>query len=394
MPKIARPLPALEVKRLTTPGLHPAGTVPGLRLLVKSTGARSWVLRTMVAGRRAELGLGGYPTVPLSQAIERAREALDQIRGGADPAAQRRAHRKTVEQTFRRVAEAYINAHAPGWRNLKHSAQWTATLSTYCYPHFGDKHVRDIEKADILAVLNPIWTTKTETATRVLQRIEQILNYAMQAGHRPEGLNPARWRGNLDVLLPKPSKIRTVKHHLALPIDDAPPFMVRLRACDGMGARALEFAILTAARSGEVRAATWDEIDISAACWNIPGSKMKSGRPHRVPLSDSALGLLEALPRFEGTNLMFPGAKLTPLSDMTLLAVLKRLKVPAVPHGFRSTFRDWSAERGNYPNEVSEMALAHVVAGKAEAAYRRGDLYEKRIVMMREWAAFLRSQAG
>ncbi len=389
MPKLAKALTALEVKRLTAPGLHAVGTVAGLRLLVKPTGARSWVLRTTIGTRRAELGLGGYPTVSLSQAIDYARDALQQIRGGTDPAAERRTRRVTVEWTFERTATAYVAAHKAGWKNAKHGDQWTNTLTTYAFPVFGAKHVRDVTKADVLAAIEPIWSTKNETATRVRNRIELVLNYAVQRELRPEGLNPARWRGNLDAALPKPGKVSRVEHHAALAIDDLHAFMQRLRKADGMGARALEFAILTAARSGEVRGATWQEIDPQAAVWSIDAVRMKSDRPHRVPLSVRALELLEALPRFEGVDLVFPGQGGKALSDMTLTATLRRMKVDATAHGFRSTFRDWAAERTATPAEVAEMALAHAIGDATEAAYRRGDLFDKRRQLMDLWAAFI-----
>ena len=389
MPKLAKALSALEVKRLTDPGLHAVGTVAGLRLLVKPTGARSWVLRTMIGTRRAELGLGGFPTVSLAQAIEYARQALQVIRSGADPAADRRAKRTTVDWTFKRTAEAYITAHTPGWKNAKHAAQWTSTLEAYAYPIFGHKHVREVSKADVLAVIEPIWSSKNETATRVRNRIELVLGYAVQRELRPEGLNPARWRGNLDIALPKADKVARVEHHAALAIDDMHGFMVRLHDANGMGARALEFAILTASRSGEVRGATWAEIDITEGVWSIGPERMKSGRPHRVPLSVKALELLEALPRFEGTDLVFPGSRDKPLSDMTLTATLRRLKVPVTAHGFRSTFRDWAAERTGTPAEVAEMALAHAIGNATESAYRRGDLFAKRRELMDLWAKFI-----
>ena len=389
MPKLAKGLSAIEVKRLTKPGLHAVGTVAGLRLLVKPTGARSWVLRTMIGPRRAELGLGGYPTVSLAQAIEYAREALQDIRAGNDPAAERRAKRTAVEWTFQKTAEAYIAAHRAGWKNAKHAEQWGNTLQAYAYPHFGAKHVRDVSKADVLAAIEPIWSTKNETAVRVRSRIELVLNYAVQRELRPEGLNPARWRGNLDAALPRASKVAQVEHHAALAIDGMHAFMQRLRKAEGLGARALEFAILTAARSGEVRGATWAEIDLQAAVWTIPAERMKSGRAHRVPLSDRALELLEALPRFEGVEYAFPGARDKPLSDMTLTAALRRMKIDATAHGFRSTFRDWAAERTSTSNEVAEMALAHAVGDATEAAYRRGDLFEKRRALMTLWAIYI-----
>lgn len=389
MPKIAKTLSALEVKRLTAPGLHAVGTVAGLALFVKDTGARSWVLRTTIGTRRAELGLGGYPTVSLAQAIVYAREARQTIRGGTDPAAERRAKRKTIEWTFEKTALAYIADKRAGWKNPKHAQQWENTLAAYAFPVFGAKHVRDVNKDDVLQCLRPIWTTKTETADRVRNRVDLVLRYAVQCGYRPEGPSPARWLDNLDGILAAPSKVAKVEHHAALPIDGMHAFMQRLRQAEGMGARALEFAILTAARSGEVRGATWGEIDLEAAVWNISAERMKADRPHRVPLSERALELLEALPRFEGCELVFPGTKNQPLSDMTLTATLRRLKVPVTAHGFRSTFRDWSAERTSTPNEVCEMALAHRIGDQTEEAYRRGDLFEKRRELMTLWAKFI-----
>ena len=393
MPRIAKPLSAVEVKRLTEPGLHAVGTVSGLNLLVKPSGARSWVLRTKIGTRRAELGLGGYPSVTFADALEAARATLRKIKDGTDPAAERRAGRKTVEWTFKKTALAYIEAHRAGWRNPKHATQWENTLQTYAYPVFGEKHVRDVTKGDVLAVIEPIWTTKNETAVRVRSRIELVLAYAVQREYRPEGPNPARWRGNLDMALPAARKVAKVEHFEAVPIDDAHAFMERLKVAAGMGARALEFAILTASRTGAVRAAEWGEIDLAGALWTTLGAKMKSGRPHRVPLSPWAVALLEALPRFEvdegEPDLVFPGTKGKPLSDMSLTAVMRRMKLTAVPHGFRSTFSDWCAERTATPAEVREMALAHAVGDKTEEAYRRGDLFEKRKDLMTLWAKFL-----
>lgn len=389
MPKVAKALTALEVKRLAEPGLHAVGTVAGLCLSVKDSGARSWVLRTTVGARRSEIGLGGFPTVSLAQAIEFARDARGRVRAGIDPAAERRAQRHTVEWTFRRCAEAYIAGHRAGWKNAKHASQWENTLATYAYPKFGHKHVRDIAKADVLAAIEPQWTSTNETMVRVRNRIELVLSWAMQRGYRPEGLNPARWRGNLDAVLPRPSKVNQREHFEAVPIDDAPAFMKRLRAVDGMGAKALDFSVLTVVRTGAVRAAEWSEIDLDQATWTVPAMKMKAGRPHRVPLSPPAVALLQALPRFDDEPLVFPSAQRKPLSDMTLTAVMRRLGLTAVPHGFRSTFSDWCAERTSTPAEVREMALAHAIGDRTEEAYRRGDLFEKRRALMQQWADFL-----
>ncbi|RZI79906.1 MAG: DUF4102 domain-containing protein [Rubrivivax sp.] len=392
MPKKAKELAAIEVSRLLEPGLHAVGGVAGLTLQVQSTGARSWVLRFSVGGKRREMGLGGYPDVTLADAKRRAREEREKADNGVDPIEERKvaSSRLRAESakafTFKQSAQAYIEAHEPSWRNAKHAEQWRNTLAS-TYPVLGDLHVRDVALPHILAVLQPIWKTKTETATRLRGRIESVLDWATARGYR-EGLNPARWKGHLDHLLPAPSKIMKAGHLPALPVDSMGKFMQDLRAQAGMGARALEFVILTAARSGEARGATWSEIDMDKAVWTVPGERMKAGKEHRVPLQDAALSLLRSLPRMAGTQLVFPAPRGGPLSDMALVAVTRRMEVPAVPHGFRSTFRDWAAERTNYPREVAEMALAHVIANKVEAAYRRGDLFDKRRRMMDDWATF------
>lgn len=399
MGKKANELDPLAVSRITAPGLHFVGGVAGLGLQVLPTGGRSWVLRATIGGRRRDMGLGGYPDVTLADARTAARRAREQIRSGLDPIAEARAAasalraRQAQDVTFEKAARAYIAAHEAGWRNDKHAQQWRNTLETYAYPVLGSLLVRHVELAHVLSVLEPICSTKTETATRLRGRIEQVLDWATARGHR-EGLNPARWRGHLDKLLPRPSKIARVEHRAALPVDEVGEFMARLRKAEGTGARSLEFAILTAARSGEVRGATWSEIDLSGAVWTIPGQRMKAGKEHRVPLSPAAVALLEALPREEGVELVFPAPRGGQLSDMTLTAVLRRMKVEAVPHGFRSTFRDWAAERTNYPRDAAEMALAHTIGDKVEAAYRRGDLFEKRRRMMTDWAGFLAKAQG
>lgn len=398
MPKLAKEMGALEVSKLHTkegPGLHFVGGVAGLALQVTPTLARAWTLRVTIAGRRRDMGLGPYPEVTLAQARDKARDARELIRKGVDPIERQRAAQSALKAavakalTFKQTAAAYMATHEAGWKNAKHAQQWRNTLETYAYPVMGDLLVRDVEKEHVLAALRPIWTEKNETAVRLRGRIELVLSYAMQAGYRIEGLNPARWRGGLDQLLPAPSKVAKVDHHPALPVAEVGAFMARLRAADGMGARALEFAILTAARSGEVRGATWSELDLDAKVWTVPGARMKAGKEHRVPLSDAAVALVKAQPKVAGVDFVFAAAKGGQLSDMTLSAVLRRMKVQAVPHGFRSTFRDWAAERANYSREAAEMALAHTIESKVEAAYRRGDLFEKRRAMMTEWAEFL-----
>jgi integrase len=379
---------------LEVPGLHFVGVVPGLALQITAAGARSWTLRVVVGGKRRDMGLGNYPSVTLAMAHAKARDARELIRQGIDPIQRQQAAQSALRAamaealTFKECAEAYIKAHREGWKNAKHRQQWANSLAQHAYPVLGELMVRDVKLPQVLAVLEPIWITTNETAVRLRGRIETVLDWATARGLR-DGLNPARWRGHLDKLLPKPSKVNNAEHHAALPVGDVGAFMVRLREAHGIGARALELAILTAARSGEVRGATWTEIDTEAKTWIIPGARMKAGKEHRVPLTAEALELLKALPRMPGTDLVFPAPRGGQLSDMTLTAVLRRLDVPAVPHGFRSTFRDWASERTNYPRDAAEMALAHAIGDKVEAAYRRGDLFEKRRLMMADWAKFL-----
>lgn len=392
MARKAKELGALEVGRLDSPGLHFVGGVAGLALQVTGTGARSWILRVMVGGKRRDMGLGGYPDVLLAGAKEAAREARKQIKNGIDPIEDGRAKRSALAaavasaMTFSEAAKAYIAVKEHEWKNDKHGDQWRNTLATYADPVIGNVFVRDIEQSHVMRVLEPIWMSKTETAKRLRGRIEKVLDWARVRGYR-SGENPARWRGHLDTLLQAPGKVQTVEHHPALPIDDLGAFMVELRKQEGMGARALEFAILTAARSGEVRGATWSEIDLDDATWTIPAARMKMKREHRAVLNDEAVALLNSLPRT--SDLIFPNTKGDKLSDMTLTAVLRRMnRSDITAHGFRSTFRDWCSERTNYPRDVAEMALAHAIGDKVEAAYRRGDLFEKRRRLMRDWGKF------
>lgn len=396
MPRKAKELGDMAVRKLAAPGVHFVGGVPGLALQVLPTGAKTWVLRAMVAGKRREMGLGGYPAVTLVGARDKARAAREKIDAGLDPIAERRAAKSALlatagkAVTFKEAAQSFIAAHESSWANDKHRAQWASTLETYAYPIIGKLAPADVQLAHVLKILEPIWSTKTETAKRLRGRIEQVLDAAHTRGQiASPWQNPARWRGHLDKLLAKPSRVAKVEHHRALRVGEVGEFMASLRAQEGLGAKALEFAILTAARSGEVRGATWAEIDLIEKVWTIPGDRMKAGKEHRVPLSAPALELLGALPRLAGSDLVFPASRGGTLSDMTLSAVLRRMKVEAVPHGFRSTFRDWTVARTAYPNEVCEAALAHTIGSKVEAAYGRGDLFEKRRRLMTDWAVFL-----
>lgn len=405
-PRKSKELSALEVKRLTEPGLHAVGGVSGLFLAVSKTGARSWVLRYATpevrhskAGNayyaRRDVGLGGFPDVTLSQARDKAREMREKIRQGIDPVAERKHARQallaaqTRSITFEQAARRCHAAKESEFRNAKHRKDWISSLERYAFPLIGNVPVANVDLPHVLKVLEPIWHERTETATRVRQRLESALSWAKVSGYRA-GDNPAKWRENLDQVLPAPNKIRKTKHYKALPWQEIPAFMADLRKREGMAALALEFAILTAARSGEVRGAQWGEIDKAARIWTVPGDRIKAGKQHRVPLSDDALAVLERTPRMEGSNYVFPAPRGGALSDMTLAAVLKRMKVDATVHGFRSSFKDWARSRTSYPDEVSELALAHVNSDATRAAYARDELLPQRVKMMADWARFCR----
>ncbi|HUF73880.1 MAG TPA: integrase arm-type DNA-binding domain-containing protein [Gammaproteobacteria bacterium] len=394
MPKRAKELSAVEVRRLAKrPGFHAVGGVAGLHLNVKDTLAASWILRVKVGDRRPDIGLGAYPDVTLEYARDQAREIKAQIRQGIDPIEARRGARDALRAnaakrlTFDEAAKACHKSKSQEFKNPKHSAQWLSTIETYASPKIGKLPVADVELAHIVKVLEPIWTTKTETASRLRGRIESVLAWATVSGYRT-GDNPARWRGNLDHVLPKPSKVRKVKHMRALPWQELPGFMEQLREAEGMAARALEFAILTAARSGEIRLATWDEIDMDAKVWTVPAERMKAGKAHTVPLSAAAMKVLKALPRMAGNDHVFPAERAGSLSDMSISAVCRRMGVAAVPHGFRSTFKDWCRSSTSYADEVSELALAHVSSDATRAAYARDELLPKRTRLMGSWGTF------
>lgn len=391
MARKAKEMGALEVKNLTSPGLHFVGGVAGLALQVSPSGGKSWVLRAVIGTKRRDMGLGGFPDVPLASAREAARAARAKIKSGIDPIEEARTARsslkasQTAALTFKQAASNFIESHKASWKNEKHAQQWENTLASYAHPRIGHLLISDIGLAQVLSVIEPIWKAKPETASRLRGRVETILDWATARGHR-EGLNPARWKGHLDKLLPKPNKVAKVKHHPALDAADMSEFMSRLQEQTGVSARALEFAILTAARSGEARGASWAEIDLQGKTWIIPGHRMKAGKEHRVPLSDAAVRLLEATPRTAGSDLLFTSPKGGQLSDMALSAVTRRMGAACVPHGFRSTFRDWVSECTHYPGDMAEMALAHTISDKVEAAYRRGDMFEKRRALMNDWA--------
>ena len=405
MPRHIRRLNALAVSRTKKRGMYPDGN--GLYLQVAASGAKSWVYRFMLDGVARWMGLGPCDAVTLADARGRAVEARRLRLAGVDPIEARAGARAKARLeaarsiTFQNAAERYMEAHKAGWRNAKHTAQWRNTLKTYAYPVLAPLPVQGVDTALVMKVLEPIWTAKTETANRVRGRIESVLDWASARGYRL-GENPARWRGHLENLLPRRSRVQKVEHHRALPYGEIGAFMASLRRQQGAAAGVLEFLILTACRTGEVIGARWGEINIGEAVWTVPAERVKSGRQHRVPLSPAALAVIQAMQEERATEsddaFVFPGGKRgRPLSDMAIRGLLRRMgRSDFTVHGFRSTFRDWSAERTNYPREVAEMALAHVISDAVEAAYRRGDLFQKRRRLMDEWARFcgVRVQAG
>ena len=385
------PLTTKLVAKLTDPGRY--GDGHGLYLQITPRGHRSWIIRYERGGRERAMGLGPVADFSLEEARERARKARQLLRDGIDPLDARNATRAAQQVaaaanvTFKECAEQYYNFHSPKWQNRKHAAQFLSTLETYAFPTLGRLPVAAIDKALVLKVVEPIWHTKTVTADRVRNRIERVLAFAKVQGYR-SGDNPAAWTGNLEHALPAPGAIAKVAHHAALPFVDLPAFMVQLAARQGIAARALEFLILTAARTGEVVGARWDEIDLAAKVWTVPAARMKGRKEHRVPLTDRAVALLKVLPR--EADFVFPGFKKdSAVGNMSLPMVAKRMGYDTITvHGFRSAFRDWAAERTNAPNHVVEMALAHAIDDKVEAAYRRGDLYVKRTKLMADWARY------
>ena len=395
-------LTTIKIAKAKKPGLYCDGA--GLYLRVSATGAKSWIFRYRHSGKLRDMGLGSAQVVTLADARAAAHEnskALLAYRQGAadlDPVNTRKRLRvaQRIEAakgiTVRECAERYIAAHKAGWRNPKHRQQWTSTLGTYVYPVVGDLPVRAIDTALVLKVIEPIWSTKTETAARIRGRLEAVLEWATAREYRT-GDNPARWRGHLEKLLPEKAKIRRAEHRAALPYARMGPFMTELRQQKGIGARALEFAILTASRTNEVLGAQWSEFSLSDRLWIVPAERMKAGKEHRVPLCDAAMAVLESMAAIRQGDLVFPGARANRLlSHMTMLNALRRMgRRDITAHGFRSTFRDWAAERTNFPAEVAEMALAHVVSDAVEAAYRRGDLFEKRRQLADAWATYCNS---
>lgn len=392
--KLSNTLTPLAVKN-AKPGRHADGA--GLHLLVKPSGARSWVYRFMLNGKSRDVGLGaaGQGEMSLADARDEAAALRRKVKAGIDPLEERARDAaealaaaqaaKVAGTTFRDVAAAYVAANEDSWRNPKHRQQWRNTLDTYVYPVIGDLPVGEVETAHVLTILEPIWKGKAETASRIRGRIETVLDSAKARGYR-QGENPARWRGHLAQILPARTRLSR-GHHKAIPYEEIPAFVRALRAREAVAALALEFVILTASRSGEVIGATWEEVDLSKAMWTVPAVRMKAAKEHRVPLSSRAVEILEGLKPL-ASDWLFPGAKCGRLSGMAMGMLMRRMKVDATVHGFRSGFRDWAAERTGYAHEVAEMALAHTIENKVERAYRRGDLFDKRRQLMDDWATY------
>jgi integrase len=417
MPKIAKPLNDLQVRRLSRVGWHAVGGVAGLLLQVRkptkegAQAPRSWILRVKIGDQRQPIGLGSYPQVSLASAREQAAKLVIEARQGVDLKAKKKAQRSALmvaaakNKTFKECAEAYMDAHSSDYTSEKHRKQWPATLDTYAFPIIGNMLVSDIAMRDIRNVLEQetavskdtkgkLWFVKTETAKRLLGRIKTVLDYATVNEFR-SGTNPAQWTGHLSTQLPSPKKLQKKEHHPAVPYQQIGDFMSKLRANSSISAKALEFLILTAVRSGSVRQAEWSEIDLDKALWIIPAAHTKARQEHRVPLPPQAIQLLKALPIMAGTYIVFPSPAGKALSDMALSQLMRgmrergELTVEAVPHGFRSSFRDWAAEQTAYPDEIRKAASGHTVGDAVKEAYQRTDLLDKRRKLMNEWAVFL-----
>ena len=389
-------LTAKRVERTKTPGRYRCGLVKGLLLQISESGAKSWVLRYELNGRERMMGLGSAADFTLKEARERARAARQLLADGHDPLdAKREARAAAKALTFRVAAQRYFDQHEAKWKSASHRDQFLASLRAYAFPQFGDMDVAAIALADVLRAIEPIWITKAVTADRVRNRVEAVLDWCVVRGHRPPGTNPARWKGHLAQLLPATRKVAPIEHHAAMDYRAVPAFLAELRECDhSVAGQALEFTILTAGRAGEVLGARRGEIDLGEATWTIPGSRMKSRREHRVPLSGRAIDLLRELPREDRNDHVFVGSQAgRGMSKMSMRRVMQRLQHRESVHGFRAAFRSWAAAETNFPREVCERALAHVVGSQTERAYERGDSFAKRRKLMEAWSRFVSSPA-
>ena len=395
MPKIAKELSAMAVNKLTTPGRYPVGGVAGLQLVVLPSGARCWVLRMRIGPKRRHMGLGPCRSVNLAQARDKARAAKAALDKGIDPIAERQKTKQSLldsqalRKTFKQVATTYIDQRSKTWKGPKQANEWTMSFEKHVYPIVGSVNVAVVGQQHILQILEPIWHTKTNTASKLRGRLELVLSWA-KARHYRSGDNPARWKEHLEVLLAPPNKVMKVKHHPALPVAQMPAFTKQLRLLNTPLTHMLDFTILCASRSGEVRHAVWSEFDLNALVWTIPATRMKTNVEHRVPLSTDAVNVLQGLTRTQGVDHVFmqPSGKLFGEHSMSVF-LRTHMKVQAVPHGFRSTFRDWVGDCTHWHKDLAELALAHEIENKVEAAYRRGDALEKRREMMQAWADFI-----
>jgi integrase len=387
-------LKAIQVSKASKPGMLADGG--GLYLRISPSGAKSWVFRFRRDGKLHDMGLGPVHTITLAEARAKAVECRKLRLDGKDPLAEKRATRAQERLaaasavTFKECAERYIETHRAGWRDETYAPQWESSLAAYIFPVFGDLPVQAIDVGLVMKAIEPIWMTRTATAARVRARIESVLDWAATSGYR-QGENPARWRGHLENLLPSRSKVQRVEHHAALPYAEVGAFLVALRQQDGIPAHALEFVILTAARAGEVAGARWDEINTAERLWTIPAERMKSGHEHRVPLSNAAMAIVEKMAALRKSDFVFPGRKASAsITIDSFWQLVRRMGRGAdlTIHGFRSSFRDWAAERTEFPSEIAEMALAHTVGGAVERAYRRSDMFDKRRQIMDLWARF------
>jgi integrase len=394
-------LTAKRVERTKTPGRYRCGLVKGLLLQISESGAKSWVLRYELNGRERMMGLGSAADFTLKEARERARAARQLLADGHDPLDAKREARAAAKAaaanalTFRVAAQRYFDQHEAKCKSASHRDQFLASLRAYAFPQFGDMDVAAIALADVLRAIEPIWITKAVTADRVRNRVEAVLDWCVVRGHRPPGTNPARWKGHLDQVLPATRKVAPIEHHAAMNYRAVPAFLAELRECDhSVAGQALEFTILTAGRAGEVLGARRGEIDLDEATWTIPGPRMKSRREHRVPLSGRAVDLLRELPREDRNDHVFVGSQAgRSMSKMSMRRVMQRLQHPESVHGFRAAFRSWAAAETNFPREVCERALAHVVGSQTERAYERGDSFAKRRKLMEAWSRFVSSPA-
>jgi integrase len=397
-------LTAKKVERTKTPGRHPCGLVKGLYLQITDGGAKSWVLRYQLRGREHMMGLGSAADFSLKEARDRARVARQQLADRIDPLVGKRAAEEAAKiaaarkLTFAEAAQRYFDQNEKRWRSLKHRELFLATLKSYVFPILGDMDVAAIATGDVLRALEPVWTNKAVTADRTRRRIEAVIDWAVIRGHRAPGTNPAKWKGHLDQVLPAPRKVAPIAHHAAMDFRGLPEFMVELRRHDGVAARAFEFLILTATRTGEVTGAVWGEIDLHNATWTIPAQRMKAGREHRVPLSPAAIDLLHKLPRERGNCLVFVGTGtdggLSPIAMRRVMARLCQPRSAVTIHGFRSSFRDWAGEMTVFAHDICEAALAHARGDQSVRAYARGDLFAKRRKLMEAWADFCADWQG